>query len=185
MLLDIIKARRAVFPAQYNDRQISEAHIKTLLEAANWAPTHRRTEPWRFKVFYSETSRRELGAFLKETYLKTAVKISEIKSVKIEGKTIQSSCVIAICYQPDPNQSVPEWEEVAATAMAVQNIWLAAHDLEIGCYWSSPSLKDHLANHIEMSTDEVCLGFLYMGHYDTKLEPGRRNSPISEKTVWL
>ena len=53
---EIIKARRAVFPTQYNSEKITEAEIRFILEAANRAPTHKRTEPWRFKVFYSEAS---------------------------------------------------------------------------------------------------------------------------------
>ena len=51
MIFDIIKKRRSVFPAQYSDEPIAQADIEKVLEAANWAPTHRYTEPWRFKVF--------------------------------------------------------------------------------------------------------------------------------------
>ena len=82
---------------------------------------------------------------------------------KIIEKPNQSGCVLAICMQRDANESVPEWEEIAATAMAVQNMWLAASDLGIGAYWSSPSLKDHLYKHIELASGERCLGFFYMG----------------------
>ena len=50
MISEIIKSRRSVFPAQYNNEPIDREEIMKILEAANWAPTHRRTEPWRFKV---------------------------------------------------------------------------------------------------------------------------------------
>ena len=185
MLLDLIKSRRAVFPVQYNSEEIQEAELVQILEAANWAPTHRRTEPWRFKVFYSEESRAGLSQFLGKTYGETAVKYSEVKSKKIMEKPLQSKCVIAICMQRDPAESVPEWEEVAATAMAVQNMWLVAHDLNIGGYWSSPALKDHFGNHISLEEGELCLGFFYMGKYDNALPDGHRNSAIDDKVVWL
>lgn len=185
MILDQIKARRAVFPAQYNDADISEEEIKILLEAANWAPTHRRTEPWRFKVFYSETSRRALSEFLGTTYTTTATKPSNVKLRKIREKPLQSSCVIAICFQRDSLESIPEWEEIAATAMAVQNMWLVAHDLGIGAYWSSPSLKDHLADHLPLNDGESCLGFFYLGKYEAELPLGTRKTEIAEKTRWL
>ena len=183
-VLNIIKSRRAVFPTQYNSEVISKTEIETILEAANWAPTHRRTEPWRFKVFYG-ASKLELGDFLAEKYQHTETKFSEFKQQKIIDKTRQASCVIAICMQRDPNSLVPEWEEIAATAMAVQNMWLTAHSMEIGAYWSSPSLIEYLGEHIELAKGERCLGFFYMGKYDGILPNGIRETPVSAKSTWI
>lgn len=185
MILDTIANRRAVFPVQYNHVPISEDELKKILDAANWAPTHRRTEPWRFKVFHSEASRKGLSEFLGKTYRKITEVVSEVKFQKIVDKPLQSACVMAICMQRDPKESVPEWEEVASTAMAVQNMWLGARSLHIGCYWSSPSLKNHIGKHITLAEGEKCLGFFYMGKYDGELPEGVRKSPISEKTVWI
>ena len=67
MISEIIKSRRAVFPAQYNNGPIGREEIMKILEAANWAPTHRRTEPWRFKVIQGESQAR-LAEFLSRTY---------------------------------------------------------------------------------------------------------------------
>jgi nitroreductase len=39
---------------------------------------------------------------------------------------------------------VPEWEEIAAVSMAVQNMYLTCTANNIGCYWSSPKIVDHL-----------------------------------------
>lgn len=185
MIQDLISSRRAVFPVQYNSETISKVELDQILQAANWAPTHRRTEPWRFKVFHSETSRLGLSKFLSKTYRETASKFSEVKLKKIAEKPKQSACVIAICMQRDPMMSIPEWEEVASTSMAVQNMWLMAHELDIGAYWSSPAIKDHLGQHIPFADGERCLGFFYMGKYDTPLPKGHRNSEIDDKVVWL
>ena len=185
MLLDLIKSRRAVFPVRYNSARIEKEELQQILEAANWAPTHRRTEPWRFKVFYSEESRASLSKFFGKTYSETALKYSEVKLKKIKEKPLQSACVIAICMQRDLTESIPEWEEIAATSMAVQNMWLMAHELKIGAYWSSPSLKDHFGNYMQLLDGEACLGFLFMGKYDDVLVEGVRKSGIKEKTVWM
>jgi len=53
----------------------------------------------------------------------------------------------------------PEWEEISAVAMAVQNMWLACTALEIGAYWSSPSLINHLDEFFNFNEGESCLGF--------------------------
>jgi nitroreductase len=183
-MLEAIKARRAVFPAQYNSESISREEILTILEAANWAPTHRRTEPWRFKVFHGD-SKHNLGDFLAEKYKASIDKYSEFKYRKILDKAEQSGCIIAICMQRDPLKSVPEWEEIAATAMAVQNMWLTAHSMKIGAYWSTPYYKDFLNEHVTLQEGERCLGFFFMGKYDGELPPGERITRIAEKTIWI
>ena len=183
-MIDIIKSRRAVFPAQYNSEEITEDELKTILETANWAPTHRRTEPWRFKVFRGEAKLR-LGEFLAEKYAETTTKYSEFKQKKIIDKSYQSSCILAICMQRDPEESVPEWEEIASTAMAVQNMWLTARSMDIGAYWSSPSYMEYLGQHISLNEGERCLGFFFMGKYDGELPEGERKTQIEQKTTWV
>jgi len=185
MISKTIQSRRAVFPVQYNEQPISKEEIQSILESANWAPTHKKTEPWRFKVFHSETARKKLADFLGKTYQETTENPSEFKQKKVEQKPLQSGCVIAICMQRDPKESLPEWEEIAATAMAVQNMWLTAHELKIGAYWSSPALKDHLHKLLDFKDGQRCLGFFYMGKYDENLPEGKRKTTIEEKTTWV
>ncbi|MGJ8665694.1 MAG: nitroreductase family protein [Patiriisocius sp.] len=184
MIQDLIKTRRSVFPDQYNDQLITKEELNQILEAANWAPTHKRTEPWRFKVVQG-TSKLALGDFLAETLKKTSPRFSEFKYKKIKEKCEKSSAVIVICLERDAQERIPEWEEVAATAMAVQNMWLVAHSLKIGAYWSSPGMIKYMGEFFDFKENELCLGFFYMGKYDGELEPGNRNSAIDEKTVWL
>ena len=50
----LISERRSVFPASYTDRKIDKDIILQILENANYAPTHRLTQPWRFKVMEGE-----------------------------------------------------------------------------------------------------------------------------------
>lgn len=181
---EIIKSRRSVFPAQYNKEPITKEELILILEAANFAPTHKRTEPWRFKVLQGD-AKASLGFFLAEKFKETAGTFSEFKYKKIKEKPAQSAAVIAICMQRDPKERIPEWEEVAATAMAVQNMWLTAHELKIGAYWSSPGLIKHMDLFFDLAEGETCLGFFYLGKYDGILEEGSRNSSIEEKTEWL
>src|SRR5690554_6827304 len=171
MIINSIKNRRAVFPTQYNGKPITKEEINLILEAANWAPTHKRTEPWRFKVFHGESQLR-LGEFLAETYKKNTDKFSESSYGKMIENPTKSGCVIAICFQRDLKESLPEWEEIASTAMAVQNMWLTASEMKIGSYWSSPSVIKHLGEFVNLDEGERCLGFFYLGKYDGELPEG-------------
>lgn len=184
MITETIKKRRAVFPAQYNEEKISRQEIETILEVANWAPTHKRTEPWRFKVFHGE-SQVKLGEFMAETYKKYTDKFSDRTYEKMKENPTKAGCVIAICYQRDPKETLPEWEEIASTAMAVQNMWITASALGIGAYWSSPSVREHLGDFVSLEEGEKCLGFFYMGRFDGDLPEGTRKTNIDEKTVWM
>lgn len=182
-LTEIIEKRRAVFPDQYEEEAVSEETIKEILEAANWAPTHKRTEPWRFKVMLNE-SKNALGDFLAKKYQETTTSFSNFKYQKIQRKFQQSACVIVICMQPDLKAGLPEWEEVAATAMAVQNMWLRATELGIGSYWSTPTNMIFFNEFLPLEKGEKCLGFFYMGHCNEWPE-GKRKTTIDEKTYWM
>ena len=183
MIFELIKKRRSIFPAQYNDKSIAKATIEKILEAANWAPTHKKTEPWRFKVLRGESKAR-LGLFLADKYQEVEAKPKQFKVKKLQENPKKAGAIIAICMQRDPNQSVPEWEEVAAVAMAVQNMWLMATELGIGSYWSSPGLIKYMDEFFDLAEGEKCLGFFYMGYSDEEIMEGSRK-PIQDKTEWL
>jgi len=182
-IFDIIKRRRSVFPAQYIDKPIPRPLIEKLLDAANWAPTHKKTEPWRFKVITGD-KRQELGEFLSTTYEQTAERPKKLKIRKLRENPGKSAAVILICMQRDPDERLPAWEELAATAMAVQNIWLGCTELGIGCYWSSPGLISEMHRFIPMQPGEKCIGLLYMGYYEQEIPEGERGEALA-KVEWL
>lgn len=183
MIFDLIKERRSIFPAQYIDKPIAKVTLEKILEAANWAPTHKKTEPWRFKVLTGD-KKQELGIFLSNKYEETDPNPKQIKIKKLQFNPSNSGAVIAICMQRDPKESLPEWEEIASVAMAVQNMWLCCTELGIGCYWSSPGLIKYMDEFFNLNEGEQCLGFFYMGHYEGDVEPSDR-TPITEKVEWL
>ncbi len=182
---ELIRNRRSVFPVSYNDKEIPKAILEEILENANWAPTHRKTEPWRFKVMRKDALSR-LSQFLANFYKENtpSERFSPKKYEKTLKKPLQSSCVIAICMQRDTKESIPEWEEIAAVSCAVQNMWLTCTYHQIGCYWSSPKAIEHANELFEMNEGEKCLGFFFMGYYEPQEFVSSR-TPISEKVLWL
>lgn len=180
---EAIKTRRSIMPDQYIDKEISKELILKILESANYAPNHKLTAPWRFKVITGET-REELGLFLANKFKDIGPTFSEFKYNKIKENPKKAAAVIAICMQRDQKESVPEWEEIAAVAMAVQNMWLMATELEIGSYWSSPPLIKYMHEFFDLAKGEVCLGFFYMGYFHTP-STEKTLGAIDEKIVWL
>lgn len=183
-LFQLIKSRRSVFPVQFNTKNIEKLTLQKVLETANWAPTHRKTEPWRFKVLQGN-SKLKLANFVISQMQKSTPTLSSFKLKKTLQKFEASSAIIVICMQRDSKESVPEWEEIAATAMAVQNLWLACTAEAIGAYWSSPKVIEKFDQFFNLNEGERCLGLFYMGYYNEKLPEGERKTSISEKIEWI
>ena len=183
---DIIQNRRSVFPYQYNGSDVSNEIIQDLLNNANMAPTHKLTQPWRFKVLQKK-AKNKLGDFLSELYFTSTdpKSFSKYKQNKIKEKCLLSSAIIVICMQRDPYNTVPEWEEIASTSMAVQNIWLTCAANNIGCYWSSPKSIENINNLLVLNKGERCLGFMYLGHYNLKEKISFNRDSINKKVKWF
>jgi nitroreductase len=183
-ITQIIRSRRSVFPKNYMERPIEKPIIEEILENANNAPTHKLTQPWRFKVFTGE-SLGLLGQELADKYRDSAGNsFSEMKYQKTLQNPIRSACVIAICMQRDLEESVPEWEEIASVACAVQNMWLTCTAYGIGSYWSSPASIADMDDFLHLKEGEHCLGFFYMGYYEGEV-PASPRSRMEDKVVWV
>lgn len=179
----IIRNRRSIFPPSYIEREIPTEIINTILENANFAPTHKLTEPWRFIVFRGE-SRKKLAHFFSERYrqVTAAEAFSQARYDAAGEKFLKSACVIAVNAEIHTDK-VPEWEETAAVACAVQNMWLTATAYGIGAYWSTPGVLKELGALFELPENQKCLGLFLMGYHDAPELPARR-TPIESKVTW-
>lgn len=183
---ELIKSRRSIFPAMYSGERVDDFLIENLLENANWAPNHKNTEPWRFKVF-TDQGLVGLGNFLAERYkeITPAEKFKEMKYNKTKKKMLQSSHVIALCTERDPKESIPEWEELAALSCAVQNMYLTCTALGLGCYWSSPKTILDAKEFLGLDNSQKCYGLLYIGVPQEGLNLKAERQDIGQKTEWI
>ncbi len=182
-LSELIRNRRSVFPASYNGQPIDRETIEAVLENARWAPTHKLTEPWRFKVFRGPALER-LGQYIANYHKTKDPDMPDIKYQKMLKNPVRSACVIAICMKRHADSQLPEWEEIAAVACAVQNMWLSCTAYGIGSYWSSPSAILNGQAFLGLADNERCLGLFYMGHYDAEIPDGKRTG-MEDKVEWV
>lgn len=183
-MLEAVKNRKSVFPQFFTDKPVSEEIIKDLLASANLAPSHKKTEPWRFRV-YTGNGRDKLSQTIKEVY--EAARAPEVRDPKVAPKfakkVAQSPVVIAIFLNRDPNDTVPEWEEIAAVAAAVENLWISLAEYDLGGYWSSPGfLCGDYGQWPGTTKNERCLGLFYLGYYDMPELPRPRGDWDSKVT---
>ena len=178
-IYDTIHNRRSVRPGAYSDAPVSREAIERLIGAANAAPSHRRTYPWRFIVFDSASAKTELGelfADLAQANSDTPIAPPKLRITR--ERPGKAAAAIAIVMKPDL-EKLPEWEEVSATAAAVQNLWLALSAEGLVGYWSSPGTvcKGQADEFLGLTEGEKCLGIFYLGH------PGEAPAPIERPEV--
>ncbi|OAV44756.1 nitroreductase [Lewinella sp. 4G2] len=166
-MLAHVENRRSIFPQFFTDQPVAEATLRTLLAAANLAPSHRKTEPWRFRV-YQGTGKDQLLDELRTVYNQGAAAGAwgEKLEKKFGKKLTQSPVVLAIFLHRDEAESVPEWEEVAAVGCAVENLWTSLDAFGLGGYWSSPGFMCGGYGEFPGAGErERCLGLFYLGHH--------------------
>jgi len=182
---EYIRARRSVFVDQFEQgKQIPDEIILEILENANNAPTHKVTEPWRFVVFSGnglKTLATQQAAIYKEH---AGSKFKQNKYDKLQTSPLQCSHIIAICM--NRNTAVPEMEEIAAVACAVENIYLSLPPYGIGGYWSTGGVTymDAAKQWLGLSNDDKLMGFFFLGYIKTVSVP-RRPGPVTEKITWI
>lgn len=183
IILNNIKYRRSIFPASYTTQKISNETILELLTYANYAPTHKLTQPWQFTVF-KENGLLRLAEKMAELYKEqtSAEQFLQKKYESIKEKITLAAAVIVI--RITYSGVVPQWEEVAAVGCAVQNLWLAAKAKGIGGYWSTPGTISNLGHFLKLKDEEECLGLFYLGYHEEKQTEGHRK-PIAEKISWI
>ncbi len=85
--------------------------------------------------------------------------------------------------QRDEAKRLPEWEEIAAVSMAVQNMWLSATEMGLGAFWASPDFLPLLHDILDIQSGQTAMGFFYLGKIAIDYpSPGR--SSIDSKVEW-
>ncbi|MBI1304991.1 MAG: nitroreductase [Bacteroidetes bacterium] len=187
---EIIKNRRSVFTNQFSGEKVPEEIIEEMLENANWAPTHMHTEPWRFQVFENQSADRLMDELARIYKLRTPVEsFSQAKMDKYQLRKNQISHAIVIILHKSLRPDLPEIEEVAATAAAVQNLWLTLASYPgYGGYWSTGHLvyTDEFRQFLKLHENQLCMGIFYIGKIktDTPHTPGKRDD-WNNKVTWI
>lgn len=110
-MLDLIKKRRSI--REYTDEPVSDADVRTLLEAAMAAPSADNLQPWTFIVVREPGLRKELA-----------------RTHPWSNMCADAAVVFVVCA--DERRS-SHWVEDASAA--TENLLLAAAGLDLGAVW--------------------------------------------------
>lgn len=165
-VMNAIRERRSV--RRFENRDIPEATITRLLEAATWAPSAGLREPWRFYLVRSPS--------VKEALVDAAYGQSFIA---------EAPWVIVVCAEP--GRSAARYGQRGATlyciqdtAAACQNIMLAAFGFGLGTCWVGAFDEFKAARAIGVDGAEVRpVAIIPVGYPAERPSPPRRR-PLTQ-----
>lgn len=143
-MLELIGNRRSI--RRYTDAPVADETVERIVEAAASAPSAHNRQPWRFAVLKSLTARKRLaeamGARLREDRRRDGDAAADIEAdvSRSIARITDAPAAILVCMAmedmdryPDPRRAEAEYLiAVQSTAMAMQNVQLAAHALGLG-----------------------------------------------------
>jgi nitroreductase len=191
LILETIRQRRSFPLKQIAPDPLDLALVETMLEAANWAPSHGQTEPWRFTVF-AGAGRAALSAAFGEAYRLHTPEARYNPQAEQAQRDRAWQAPVWISLGMDPaldergERQKPEWEELIAVGCAVQNMHLVAADLGLAAKWTSGAvaIHPHVAQLVGLAPPARLLGFLYVGHPLIETPTGTRR-PWADKVRWV
>ena len=189
--------------------------MQQILDAAMWAPFHGSRPPSHFVVlgragmvemqrltldFYDNNWQTHGWADGKHGSKKQYQEWRAMTEEEITGRWGPVSYMVAIVMRRQAgSKRLPEWEEAAATACAVQNMHIQAsasctlpdvqNNLGLACYWSSwhEAVRDSREMHtfLDIGVEDRCLGFFIVAACDPALKhEGKRDRETHLSAEW-
>jgi nitroreductase len=157
----------------YLPEPVPAAVVDRALQAANRAPCHRFTWPWRFVV---------VGPQTRQALVPIAVAAKERKRALSEklrgriGRTVLNPGALIVACQIRSDDAFRSREDYAAVACAIQNILLSARADGFESKWSSGGVttdpQTYRALGIDPQTEEI-VGFVWIGRAECLPEVSR------------
>ena len=110
-ITELIKSRRTITPENFSGRMIHKEILLNLLNAGIWAPTHGKTQPWRFKI-YREAGKEKLKELYTSAYKEFTPEhlFQQAKATRIAERIDKSSAIIILNMVRQPEEKIPEIE---------------------------------------------------------------------------
>jgi len=187
--LTFVKARRSV--RKYTNQKVGREQIERLIEAACWAPSNHNRQGWKFIVFENTKEIRKLAQQTREFVKKSLGHAHKLVANKAEeliyfsGAFDQAPVLILAMHKKSPAVGKHIMDsatsklasgEVLSTAMACQNLLLAAKAMGLGaCVMTAPLLAGEVwntLNNLPMGFEPTCL--ITLGYPDEIPQAPRR-----------
>ncbi len=162
--LDMLLSRASVSPAAMTEPAPEGLDLNDILDAAMRAPDHGRLRPWRFLTI-SGDARHRLGEVFVAALRKREPDAADVLLERERTRPLRAPLVIAAGVHVDPDNAIPEIEQVLSGGAAVMNILNAAHALGFAAMWvTGKNTYDPVVNEaLGFHAPDRLIGFVYLG----------------------
>ncbi|BCX19761.1 MAG: nitroreductase [Geminicoccaceae bacterium] len=185
--LDALLGRRTVPPARMTGPGPDAVALERMFAAAAAAPDHGRLRPWRFLVVEGE-ARRALGELFAAGLAEDRPDLDPAELARQREAPLRAPVLVLAVAVLDPHHpKIPEIEQIAAAAAAVQNLLVAAHALGFAGKWATgrPAYSEGVRRRLGLGANERILGILYLGSpAGGDLPPVDRAMPADRVVRW-
>jgi nitroreductase len=154
--------------------------IERLIEAATWAPSHRRTEPWRFHVLAGQ-GRAAMGEAV-AAWLAESGEAGEGPQQAARVRLLRAPVIIVLSQAGSPDDAVRDLEDYAATSCALQNLLLAAEAEGLAAHTSTGVMVQYAGakQYLGLEPHDRIVGYVYLGYRAEGVAPkdGTRRAPV-------
>jgi nitroreductase len=168
-------------------RDVAHELLVEILEDAHWAPTHGLTQPWRFHVFVGD-ARIRLADALQSLYNDTTPQgeVRPDKRAKLRDGVLQAPVCVAVSALAEGGGKISRLDEICATACAVQNLLLSAHQRGLGSHWSTPPVacSGEFAKWLGLDSRHTSMGLVYLGYPRDGDPPRSVRVPLEERVTF-
>lgn len=195
-IMKVITGRRSL--RRYQPEPVLRPLIERLLTAAIWAPSAHNRQPWRFAIIETHAVKHHLARAMGER-LRANLEADNIAEDIITADVNRSyeritgaPVVVAVCLTmadmdvyPDAERARNEYiMAVQSTAMAGENLLLAAHDAGLGACWMCAPLfcPDVVRAALELPDDWQPQGLITLGYPAQTRE--RTRHPLTKSILW-
>lgn len=172
-LMNMIKGRRSI--RRYEDKDIPEADLQTILEAVQWSPSWANTQCWEIVVIKDKAMKERVNETLSATNPARKGLPAAPVVLAVCGKTLSSGY-----YKGEASTKFGDWI-MFDLGIATQSICLAAHSLGLGTVIVGYLDHDKAKNVLGVGEGYEVVALIPVG-YPAKDSPAPKRREISEFT---
>lgn len=179
-MIDAIQSRRSI--RKYKDQSVDDETLLKIIDCGRLAPSDSNTQPWTFIVVRSEEMRTKLAHVSHEQDWMLGAPVFIVCVADIRVATSETGPL-------DINEETPgigPKQIILDTAIAGENIVLAAEAMGLGTCWVSWFIQEEIRPVLGIPSDKYVVAILTMGYKDQtpKQRPRRSLDDVIRYERW-
>ena len=166
LFLDFLKTRRSVTAKKMTRGNVTEDHLKQILEAGIRVPDHGALKPWKLRVIRGTTQKQLDEEVIFAEFIKANPDASaETQSIE-KNRFQRADTVIAVISSPVEHKSITEWEMHLSAGAVCTTLLYAAQSLDYAAQWLTEwyAYNDNLLQRLGgVPGKDRIAGFIYIG----------------------